>query len=113
LDFRVSFTPLGSNTTTTETVECVTADDAESGGAGRVPVVPFDLPVFAVDDPGLACVWLPTERGNVSITATITYDVLIHINGHTRVETDYAWTSEPYDFYVGELRIVNTNNPTD
>ena len=74
-----------------------------------MPRVDADIPEFAVEDPGLPCVWLPTERGTATIRALIVYDVSIHYRGRTRSEAPYLWTSEPYTVPVGELRIVNVN----
>jgi hypothetical protein len=110
LDFQLVFTPKGGDGSdaTVIQLDCLSSRSLDIASGGQIPKVPWDFPEFAVDDPGLPCTWLPTEKGTVSIRAMVIYDVIIHVGGYSRTQAPFVWTSQPVDITVGELIAVNT-----
>jgi hypothetical protein len=89
-------------------VGCIPNTGINSDGTNGV------LPAFPVlpdqTEPGVngPCMWTPPGPGTVTITAQITYTITFWVDGHTRPDADYVWSSAPTTFDTGELVAVNT-----
>jgi hypothetical protein len=122
LDFSVSFEPnmkasregarpwqgvVGCIGTATER-ELVAGDD-------QVPVRPDDPDLEWSEQLGVidACAWVPPASGQVTIQATIAYDVILLANGSTDVMPTSYYTGPAVTYRTGELIAVNTNGLND
>ncbi len=110
LEFIVNFVPKDPDGQAfSVVVECVQPGSDRRGGAGVFPEVPWDLPEWA--DPGVGenCEWTPPAKGEVTITAQITFDITFRMSGYLETLAPYVWQSAPVTYTVGELRAVNVN----
>jgi hypothetical protein len=80
-------------------------------GDDQVPARPDD-PALEYAEPGIveACAWSPPAPGTATITPTITYNVLLIVNGTYERLANYNYTGDAATFTVGELIAVNTVN---
>ena len=106
LSFDVVFTP-DTGPAVSLTVPCL-----ERSAVASLPGVPMPArgatPDFA--EPGqfeAPCTWIPPNKGEVTIRATITYQVVFAVSGYADVLAPYVWSSNPITLRVDELRSVN------
>lgn len=110
LEFEVVYVPhsdgVGVGPGESWTVPCVTGFEHVS--SGQFPPTPFDVDDWS-DELGVVgdCLWVPPGRGEVTITARITFDVFDWVSGFTAAQAPYVWESAPVTYRLGELRAVN------
>jgi hypothetical protein len=101
LTFTLQHQPHDLAPTTTH-ITCPNPQPAD----GLLPAMPA-LPDHASPTTPLPCAITPARRGTLTITATVTYTITYWINGYTDPLPDYAYSSTPATFTVGEIHAVN------
>lgn len=115
LVFNLVYTPAGDGVGVAPaqswTVPC--ASGFRNAPSGQFPPVPSDLVDWSEQFGVIGdCLWVPPGRGEVSITARITFDVYDWVSGHTAAQAPYVWDSPAVTYRLGELRAVNVIGAT-